>query len=312
MKLYLIAFLLNFGIWGIFSSHANDICPDNETIIDYKARIKISFDDMELEMASVLSKKQDLILENLVSDCAEKLVGRGVDEELFQAGFPTLISSSAADIVIYSLENIFSEGEHKYFLKDNERIVAFLKHHIEEKNENFFMRLLYDLDKWRQIHDFVLAAKFSPETDSDLAEMKAQAYRAYNSLDFALHLPIWQGEERREQFTQLCLELECMLDVSQSCAPESFDSWEIKATYLAMQGNLLKTLYECNLLKDSHNSSEEVNLFSPAYFMSYALNFRKMGILNSNCDLRKQLKYIELQGLDGANNCSAINKIIDE
>jgi len=312
MKMSILVFLLNLGCLGIFPVHADEFCPQNKNIFEYKSKIKEAFDNIELDTADDLSKKLDVILENLSPDCAEKLVGQGIDDELFQAGFPVLVTSSAADIVIYSLENIFSGGDHKYFLKDNERTLTFLKLNIEEKNKNFFMRQLYDLDKWRQIHDFVLAAKFASKADSDLAEIKAQIDRAYNPLNFALYLPVWQGEERREQFTKLCLEMGCTFDVSQSCAPEGFDSWEIKATYLVTQGNLLKTIYECDLLERSHNLSEEINLFSLAYFVNHAINFRKIGILNSNCDLGKQLKYIESQGLDGANNCENINKGIDE
>jgi len=308
MKKYILAFFLTIAFIGISYCYAEDICYQNDNILEYKSKLKDVRDNINLDVLDEISSKMDVILENLTFECAEKLMAKGVDEELFQAGFPTLITSLTPEVVIDSLENMLLGGDHKYFVRDNERILNFLRNNIEERNKKILMRQIYDLDKWRQIHDFVLAAKFSFEDNSNLEEMRIQAKRAYNPLNFALYLPIWQGEERRKHFAQLCLELGCTLGSSQECSPETTDnSWEIKAQYFANEGNLLKAIYECNIFKDSRNILDEINLFSSAYFMNPALDFRRMGILNSNCDFDKQLKYIESQGLDEADNCDAIN-----
>jgi len=97
-------------------------------------------------------------------------------------------------------------------VKNNERIVDFL--HREGIKKGGFQ------DRWHKLHDFALAAKFSTEGKSELNEIKAQAGRANNPLDFALYLPVWQGQERREQFAQLCLELGCKLDEFSECSHE--------------------------------------------------------------------------------------------
>jgi len=312
MKNYFFLVFLSFGLIGAFSGYADEICPQNKDIFEYKSTIKEAFDNVDLEIVDDLSKKLDAVLEVLSFDCAEQLVGQGMDEELFQAGFPALITSIAPDIVIDSFENILLSGNHKYFVKDNERILSFLKHDIEERDKNFLMRSLYDLDKWRKIHDFVLAAKFSLEVNSEAEEMKIQAEHAYNPLDFALYLPIWQGAERREQFSQLCLALGCRLDGSQACSIETTDDlWGIKEQYFANGGNLFKTIYECRFFERLNDSSDEAYLLSLGQFMNHAINFRRIGILNSNCDLGMQLKYIESQGFDEVDNCKVINDGID-
>jgi len=310
MRTYLFSFSLFLGIICSFSGYADEICPQNKDIFEYKAKIKNNFHNIKPDIAYELSKKLDKILEDLSDECAEKLVNQGVDEELFQAGFPALITSIASEILIDSLENILLGGDHQYFVKDNERTLGFLKYEIEKINEKNFDSI-YKLDKWHQIHDFVLAARFSSEIDSSLEEMQIQAKRAYNPLNYALYLPVWQGKKRREYFLQLCLELGCMPDSSQECSPKIIDDlWYIKAKYFANEGDLSQTIYACNFWGEIDNDSDETPLLSLGRFMEYAINFRRIGILNSNCNLGKQLKYIELQGLYGADNCININNVL--
>jgi len=312
MRNYLFSFYLFICIICSFSGYADEICPHNKDILEYKTKIKDDSYNIKSDIAYELSKKLDKILEDLSDECAEKLVSQGVDEELFQAGFPALITSIASDIVIDSLENILLGGDHQYFVKDNERTLGFLKYEIEKINGKKFAPSIYKLDKWHRIHDFVLAARFSSEIDSSLEEMKIQAKHAYNSLNYALYLPVWQGKKRREQFFQLCLELGCVLDSSEECSPEIIgDLWHIKVKYFANGGDLSRTIYECNFLGEVDNDSDATPLLSLGRFMEYAINFRRIGILNSNCDLSRQLKYIELQGLYGANNCININNVLE-
>jgi len=46
--------------------------------------------------------------------------------------------------------------------------------------------------------------------------------------------------------------------------------------------------------------------------MNHAINFRRIGILNSHCDLGMQLKYMEFQGFDEVDNCKVIRKLLEQ
>jgi len=198
-----------------------------------------------------------VVFKELPLYCAEKLVGQGVDRPLLMAGFPELITSITPDSISEALEQMILFGDHSYFVKNNERILDFLQG--EEKKQWFFTRLFQDMDRWHKVHDFALAAKFSLEEGGDLAEMKIQATRAYNPLDFALYLPVWQGQERREQFAQLCLELGCKLDEFSECSPEKTeDLWTVKANYLANAGDLARVKEICSISVDNNGIFKDV------------------------------------------------------
>jgi len=169
------------------------------------------------------------------------------------------------------------------------------------------------MDRWYKIHDFALAAKFSLEEEGDLAEMKLQAKRAYNPLDFALYLPIWQGQKRREQFTQLCLELGCKLEQFQECAHgKEVDLWTVKANYIAKSGDLVGVRESCKISAKNNGKYYESFQISDEDFTNYAFNFRKIGIMNSNCASGLQLYHIKKGNFTDADNCVYVAGIMPE
>jgi len=86
----------------------------------------------------------NVILEAMPFNCAEKLTGQGVDRQLLTAGFPELVSINPDGTVDF-LEELPLLGDHRYFVKNNERILGFLQR--EEKNKWFFMRLFQNMDR---------------------------------------------------------------------------------------------------------------------------------------------------------------------
>jgi len=337
MRLFFFVFV--FWFVGCFSSYADEHCSHNKDILEYENKIKKSMEDSNafglssssnapitsgdiqealgevandssqekgnsIDAADKLHAKMRGIFDALPLDCAERLVGQGVDNYLFMAGFPELITSITPDRVVDSLEDIFLYGDHKYFVKNNERILDFLQG--EEKKQWFFTRLFQDMDRWYKVHDFALAAKFSLEEGGDLAEMKLQATRAYNPLDFALYLPVWQGQERREQFSQLCLELGCKLDEFYECSPGKVeDLWTVKANYIASSGDIVKVGEQCAVSANNNRKYQKLLPLLDEYPLNYAFNFRKIGILNSNCVIGVQTYYIEQHDFAGADSCGS-------
>jgi len=333
-KSYFFVVVLVFGFVASLSCYADELCPHNKDILEYESRIKalhknlnmanlnsqppetVSSADIEEALGSTVSnapQKTDnfsnfddlyahmgLSFGRLTFECAEKLVGQGVDNFLFMAGFPDLLTSITPDRIVDSLENVFLYGDHRYFVKNNERILDFL--HREGIKQGLFQ------DRWHKVHDFALATKFSSEEESSLAEMKAQARRANNPLDFALYLPIWQGAERREQFTQLCLDLGCNMNKLQECSPEKTeDLWTVKATYIANKGDMVKVGEYCTVSANNNGKFQELLPISDDDPLNYAFNFRKIGILDSNCHISIHKYYLEKYDFAGANSCDDMN-----
>jgi len=158
------------------------------------------------------------------------------------------------------------------------------------------------------VHDFALAAKFSSEEDSDLAEMKIQAEGAYNPPDFALYLPVWQGEKRREEFTQLCLELGCKLDEFQECSQNhTEDLWTIKANYIASVGDIVIVREKFSIPVDNNGKFKDIWQISDEDPINHGMNYRKIGIINSNCAIDQQLNYAGKYGFANIDNCEYID-----
>jgi len=330
LKPYSFLVILTFVFLTSLTCYADETCPHNKDILEYDSKIEalnknlnmanldflppetVSSSDIEEalsgksrntpERKDAFSDRDDLhahmglVFEKLMFNCAEKLVGQGVDNYLFMAGFPDLLTSITPDRVIASLEDVFLYGDHRYFVKNNERIVDFL--HREGIKGGLFQ------DSWHKVYDFALAAKFSLEEDSSLAEMKAQAERANNPLDFALYLPVWQGAERREQFTQLCLELGCNLGKLQECSPDKTeDLWTVKATYIASAGDIVKVGEYCTVSANNNGKFQELLPIPDDDPLNYAFNFRKIGVLNSNCHISIHRYYLEKYDFANADSC---------
>jgi len=340
MQVYLIAVMFILGFLGSSSSYADESCPHNKDILEYDDKVKKAITELNSSSVTPVSSEavqnassegrnepaqktstlnavdeihahMGMAFEELSFDCAQKLVGQGVDNYLFMSGFPDLITFINSDRIVNSIDDVFLYGDHRYFIKNNERILAFLQR--EERKKWFFMRWFQNMDRWYKIHDFALAAKFSLEEEGDLAEMKLQAKRAYNPLDFALYLPIWQGQERREQFTQLCLELGCKLDAFQECSPgRGEDLWTVKANYLANLGNIARTGERCIVSAENNGKYQELLPLSNEDPLNYVFNFRKIGIMNSNCASGLQVYHIKKGNFTDADNCVYVAGIFAE
>jgi len=341
MKLYFFLFIIIFEFLGLLSSYAADFCPYNEEILRYEEKLRnfmeesnlltskgISLEDIAEELNENKSEKSQeksksaidasneylrkmiVVFNELPLECAEKLVGKGVDRQLLTAGFPEL-TSIKSDSLVEALESILLLGYHSYFVKNNERILDFLYH--EERRRGIFAHLLNYMARWHRVHDFALAAKFSLDEETNLEEMKTQANRAYNQLDFALYLPIWQGEARREQFIQLCQELGCKLDKIKECSPENKeDLWTVKATYLANSGDIARVHKLCNISVKNNGIYAEFWPITDDDASNYGLNFRKIGIINSNCAIDDQLNYARDYGFANTDNCAYVSAKMNE
>jgi len=336
IKSCLFVTVLMFGSVRFLPCYADETCPHNEEILEYENKMKslmegsgfsqaktVSGADIEEEFGGTahnssekkgksaidaegeLLRQMLVIFNELPLECAEKLVGKGVDSQLVTAGFPDL-TSIKPDSLVDALESIVLLGYHSYFVKNNERILDLL--YREERKRGMFAHLLNYMARWHRVHDFALAAKFSSDEGISLEEMKAQAKRAYNPLDFALYLPIWQGETRRDQFIQLCQDIGCRLDKLQECSPDKTeDLWTVKATYITSSGDIVRVHEICNISVKNNGIYAEFWPITDEDSSNYGLNFRKIGIINSNCAMDDQLNYARDYGFADANNCEYVS-----